>query len=437
MKTRTMHLSGFMVHTPASHTQLSWADPLRKEPHHWNEPEYWQSIARTLERGKFDMFFFADQLAAYDAYEGDMARCIQYAVQFPVHDPVVLIPMLAAVTEKLGFAVTMSATYYPPFLLARILSTLDHLTRGRIGWNIVTSYHKNEALNFGAENVLSHAERYARAEEYLSLCKALWGSWDADAVVMDRERGLFAEPSKVHTIDFAGQWFGCRGPATVMPSPQGSPVLIQAGASPSGRDYAARNAECIFAIQLTATAMRAFSEDLRARAAKYGRAAEDLKILWGVMPIVAQTEAEAREIQRTAHERIPIEAGLALMSGHLNYDLSQLELDAPLADIEVPGIQGVLSMFKAPDGTMPTLREAATRYGAGVAMPQLVGTPSQVADQLEALFRDGGGDGFQFSPIYYAPQFFEDIVDLLIPELQERGLFRRDYEGDTLRGHLQ
>ena len=182
--------------------------------------------------------------------------------------------------------------------------------------------------------------------------------------------------------------------------------------------------------------MRAFSDDVRSRAAKHGRDPDDLKILWGAMPVVASTESEARDLQRAALERIPLEAGLTLMSGHLNFDLSELDLDAPLEEIEVPGIQGVLSMFAAPDGTMPTLREAATRYGGGVAMPQLVGTPSQVADQLELLHREGGGDGFQFSPLYYGPPFFEDVVDLLIPELQNRGIFREEYEGTTLREHL-
>ena len=433
---KPMHLTGFMAHTPASHTQMSWVYPQEKALHQWHEVEYWQSIARTLERGKFDMFFFADQFAAYEAFEGSMERTLRYATQFPVHDPVVLIPALAAVTKKLGFAATMSVTYYPPFLLARKLSTLDHLTKGRIGWNIVTSYHTNEAKNFGLDTMFSHDERYARAEEYMNVCNALWGSWDDDAVVMDMENGIFADPAKVRTINFRGKWFNCRGPASVIPSPQRRPLLIQAGASGPGRDFAARHAECIFGVQLTEDNMAAFAKDVRSRAVRMGRAPGDLKILWGAMPIVAKTEAEARDIQREAHERIPLEAGLTLMSGHLNFDLSTLDLDAPMDNIEVPGIQGVLTMFADKDGNMPTLREAGIRYGAGLAMPQLVGTPSQVADQLVQLHRNGGGDGFQFSPIYYGPQFFDDIVDLLIPELQSRGVFREDYSDDTLRKRM-
>ena len=379
------------------------------------------------------MFFFADQLAAYEAFEGNMDRTIRYATQFPVHDPVVLIPALAAVTQELGFAVTMSVSYYPPFLLARKLSTLDHQTKGRIGWNIVTSFHANEAKNFGMDLMIAHDERYARAEEYLQVCNALWGSWDSDAVVMDMENGVFADPAKVRTIDFQGRWFSCRGPSIVTPSPQGRPLLIQAGASGQGRDFASRHAECIFGIQLSVENMRLFSDDVRRRAVGYGRSADELKILWGAMPIVARTEAEAKEIQREAHARIPIEAGLTLMSGHLNFDLSLLDLDEPLVNIEVPGIQGVLTMFADQDGKMPTLRETAKRYGGGVAMPQIVGDPNQVADELTRIHRDGGGDGFQFSPIYYGPDYFEDIVELLIPELQNRGVFREDYDEGNLR----
>ena len=431
-----MHLTGFMVFTPASHAQMSWIYPRDKTPYQWHEVEYWQSIARTLERGKFDMFFFADQLAGFEAYEGNMDHTIRFATQFPVHDPVVLVPALSAVTKHLGFALTMSVTYYPPYLLTRKLSTLDHLTKGRIGWNIVTSYHTNEAKNFGMEMMLTHAERYARAEEYMQVCEALWNSWDKDAVIADMEKGIFADPAKVRTIDFQGQWFSCRGPASVIPSPQGHPLLIQAGASGPGRDFGARRAECIFAIQLTPERMRTFSDDIRARAVSFGRNRADLKILWGVMPIVAATESEAREIQREAHERIPLKAGLTLMSGHLNYDLSSLDLDAPLEHVDVPGIQSVLTMFADAQGNMPTLREAAIRYGGGVAMPQLVGNPSQVADQLMHLHQEGGGDGFQFSPIYYGPQYFEDIVDLLIPELQNRGVFREEYDDESLRGRF-
>ncbi len=432
-----MHLTGFMVHCPAPHTLMSWIYPREKTRHYWYEPEYWQTIARTLERGKFDMFFFADQLAAYDAYKGGMEPTLRYALQFPIHDPVVLVPALSTVTEKLGFAITMSATYYAPYMLVRKLSTLDHLTKGRVGWNIVTSFHGNEARNLGLEMVIPHDERYERAEEYMEVCYQLWNSWDSDAVVMDMERGVFADPTKVRKIDFKGRWFQCTGPSSVVPSPQGHPVLIQAGASGRGREFAAKHAECIFGLQRTPQAMRAFADDIRARAKKCGRKPEDIKILWGVIPIVGKTEEEAKAKKRAGLERIPIEAGLALMSGHFDYDLSQLDLDQPFESLEVPGIQGMVEIFTQQPGKKPTLREVATLYGAGIAMPHLIGTSEQVADQLAYLHKEGGGDGFQFSPAYYGPDYFEEIVDLLIPVLQKRGLFRKEYEGRILREHLQ
>ncbi len=434
---RRMHLTGFMAHCPAPHTQMSWIHPQEKMPYVWHEPEYWQTIARTLERGKFDMFFFADQWAGYEAYQESLEPTIKYAVQYPVHDPVVLIPALAAVTEKLGFAVTMSVTYYPPFLLARKLSSLDHVTKGRIGWNIVTSFHESEARNFGLETMIPRDERYDRADEYMEVCHQLWNSWEPDAVCMDMQRGIFADPAKVHHINFEGQWFQCRGPSMVIPSPQGRPVLIQAGASERGRDFAVKHAECVFGVQLTAETTRLFRDDLYARMKQYGRDPQDLQIIWGVIPIVGKTEAEARAKEETALKKVPLEVGLTILSGHLNYDLSRFDLDEPLADLQVPGIQGVLDMFRMPDGTRPTLRTAAMQHGGGVSMPHLVGTPEQVADQLAYLHQEGGGSGFQFSPAYYAPEYFEDIVDLLIPVLQERGLFRHEYAGAMLRDHLR
>jgi FMN-dependent oxidoreductase (nitrilotriacetate monooxygenase family) len=431
-----MHLSGFMIHCAAPHTQMSWIHDKKKAKHQWHEPGYWQSIGKTLERGKFDMLFFADQMAAYDLYKDTMEPTLEYAVQFPVHDPVVLVPAISAVTEKLGFTLTMSTTFYPPYLLARKLSTLDHVTQGRIGWNIVSSFHRNEMRNFGIDEIIPHAERYARAEEYIEVCKALWGSWDADAVVMDMETGRFADPSKVRKIDFKGKWYNCSGPASVIPSPQGTPFLVQAGASEAGLNFAAQHAEAVFGLRLEAESMRTFADDLGKRTLKFDRKPEDIKIMWGIIPIVAKTEAEAKDKERMILERIPIEASLTLISAHFGIDFSKYDIDAPLDTLEAPAIQGIIGAFKAVPGQKFTLREAAIRHGTGVSMPHLVGTPSQVADQMIAFLKDGGGDGFQMSPGYYAPDYFEDIVDLLIPELQERGVFRKEYTGNTLRDHM-
>lgn len=434
---RYMHLSGFMIHCPAPHTQLSWVHAHDSVPHQWHEPGYWQTIGQTLERGKFDMFFFADQWAAYDIYKDTMDPVLEYAVQFPIHDPTVLVPAISAVTEKLGFVVTMSTTFYPPYMLSRKLSTLDHVTQGRIGWNIVTSFHRNEMRNFGVDEVVPHGERYARAEEYIEVCKQLWQSWDPDAVEMDMRRGRFANPEKVRKINFKGKWYSCSGPSSVIPSPQGHPYLIQAGASEAGRNYAAAHAEAVFALQLTTKSMREFAEDLATRGERFGRDPDDIKIMWGLIPIVGRSEEEAREKEARLLERIPIEASLALMSAHFGIDLSRYDLDAPMDITEDTSIKGIVAAFEVlKDGTF-TLRDAVTRYGAGVAMPHVVGSPTQVADQLEVLMDEGGGDGFQLSPGYYAPDYYRDLVDLLIPELRKRGRFRKAYTGKTLRDHMK
>lgn len=424
MATKTMHLTGFVIYCPAPHTMMSWIYPRQKIRWYWYQNEYWRAIAQTLERGKFDMMFFAD------GWGGGNEASVRYAIQFPNHDPLLLISYLSACTQRLGLAVTMSTSFYPPFMLARKLSTLDHITNGRIGWNIVTSFGKSEARNFGQDKMIPHDERYDRADEYLELCYRLWNSWEPDAVVMDMENGIYADPQKVHRVNFDGKWFKCQGPLDVIPSPQRRPLLIQAGASERGREFAARHAECVFG-----AGGKWFSEDLAARAQKYGRKPTDIKIIWGAQPIVAETEAEARALERAVLERIPIEAGLHLMSSHFDTDLTRYNLEMPLESVEKAGVTGIMEAFKR-SGRNLTIRQAAKIYGRGIGMPHMVGTPQQVADQMESMLERIGGDGFQISPPYYAPDYYESLVRLLIPELQHRGVFRREYKGETLRDYL-
>jgi FMN-dependent oxidoreductase (nitrilotriacetate monooxygenase family) len=424
MAKKMMHLTGFVIYCPAPHTMMSWIYPRDKIRWYWHQNEYWRAIAQTLERGKFDMMFFAD------GWGGGNEASVRYAVQFPNHDPLLLISYLAGFTQKLGFAVTMSTTFYAPFMLARKLSTLDHITNGRIGWNIVTSFGNSEARNFGMDGMIPHDERYERADEFMEVCYRLWDSWEPDAVKMDMENGIFADPKKVHRINFHGKWFNCQGPLDVIPSPQRRPFLIQAGASERGREFAARHAECVFG-----AGGRWFSDDLAVRAQRFGRKPEDIKIIWGAQPIVAETESEAQALERAVLERIPPEAGLSLMSSHFDTDLSRYDMEMPLERIETAGVQGILEAFKR-SGRNFTLREAAKIYGRGIGMPHMVGTPQQVADQMESMLDHIGGDGFQISPPYYAPDYYDDLVRLLIPELQRRGVFRKEYEGNTLRDYL-
>ena len=428
--TKQMHLTGFMLYCPAPHMIMSWVYPPEKIRHQWTETEYWVEIAQTLEQGKFDMFFFADGWGG-----GTNTASVRYGIQFPNSDPLCLIPYLAAKTDKLGFATTMSTTFYPPYMLARKLATLDHVTKGRIGWNIVSSISKGEARNFGMDDLPPHDERYDRADEYMEVCYQLWNSWQDDALKMDMENGIFADPAKVRKINFEGKWNKVQGPLTVIPSPQRQPYLFQAGQSDRGREFAAKHTECIFAAATSTKQMREFSDDIATRCEQNGRDPKSVKILWGAQPLVADTELEARSRQHEIRERIPFEASLALMSGHFNYDLSQMDPDKPVGNLKVPGTQGMLEAYTKSNPGI-TLREIAGSYLSGSDGGPMIGTASQVADHLVYLLEEGGGDGFQLTPSYYAPDYYADINRLLIPELQQRGAFRTEYTEQTLRDRL-
>lgn len=420
--TKRLHLTGFVLNCPAPHMIMSWVYPRAKIRHHWHEVEYWSEIARTLERGCFDMMFFADGLGG-----GTNKASVRYAIQFPTHDPLTLIPYLAAVTERLAYAVTMSTTFYPPYLLARKLSSLDHVTKGRIGWNIVSSISSGEARNFGMNALPPHDERYARAEEFMEVVYRLWRSWDDDALLFDVERGIFADPDKIRQIDFEGKWFKVQGPLAVSPSPQRVPYLFQAGSSERGREFAARHAECVFGAARDTAGMRELVDDIRARAERQGRDPRTIKFIWSAQPLVAASGQEARDRHAEIRGRIPLEAQLALMSAHFNCDLSRLPLDVPVRDLalEVEGTRGMLEAYMAGKPAV-TLREIARTYLSSSDDSPLVGTPSQVADHLACLIEEGGGDGFQITPSYYAPDFYADIVALLVPELQRRGMMRTE-----------
>ena len=438
---KLMHLNGFVMFGPMNHSVGSWLHPDSQVADSFAKPEIWQDMARTLERGKFDAIFFADTLAAFGNYRNRMDEALTHAIQFPMHDPTLVIPMLAAVTERLGYAVTLSLTYYQPYMAVRKLSTLDHLTKGRIGWNIVTSAHVAEAVNLGLEKMVPHTERYGRADEYMEVCHKLWNSWEPDAVVADKETGVFVDASKVHPINHKGKWFSCPGISAVEPSPQGHPVLFQAGASDAGRDFCAKHAEAAFGVQLTTRALKSFADDMRGRLKKNGRDPSSLKYIWGIQTILGGTEAEAQRRHREFNALVPYEGGLALLSGHSNHDLSQYDLDEPIEDIEVEGIQGLLDiftkMYQAGDlgKDKLTMREVGKIYGATIGCPQIVGTPEQVADQMEAILDETGGDGFNITPTVM-PNNLKEFVDEVVPVLQKRGRHRHEYTGDTLRDHL-
>lgn len=428
--TKRIHLAGFMNFSPAPHMPLSWIYPPEKITWQWYEIEYWESIARTLERGRFDMLFFADAL-----HGGGLADQVRFGLQFPCHDPVSLVSYLSAVTKELGFAVTMSTTFYPVFLLARSLATLDHITKGRIGWNIVSSHATAEARNFGLDKLPPHDERYERADEFMAACYALWDSWEDDALLMDMENKIFADPAKVHRVDFVGRWHKTQGPFTVIPTARRRPYLFQAGQSDRGKMFAARHADGIFSAARGTRQMREYCNDIATQAEALNRDPVSIPILWAASPLVAKSETEARERYDAIRARIPFEASIAQMSMHWDVDLSQYDVDTRIADLEVPGIRGLFEMYVKSDPEI-TLRGIAKSYLSGGDKNPFIGTPEQVADAMTHFLDAGGGDGFQITPPYYAPDYFDDLVNLLIPELQRRGVYPREYPGPTLREHL-
>lgn len=427
---KLMNLNAFMMFTPMMHGIGSWALPQNTIATEFTNPAFWQGIAGTLEQGCFDMVFFGDHMAAYDVYKGDAEPSIRYGLQFPVYDPVLLIPWMAAATEHLGYCVTMSTSVYPPYLLARKMSTLDHLTNGRIAWNVVTSTQENEARNLGLGTLPPKEERYARAGEFIDVCNELWDSWEPDALVYRVEDGVMVDTDKVHPVAHDGRFFSIHAASPVDRSPQTRPVVVQAGASPAGRDFAAKYAEVIFSIKRNAADMAAFTADMEQRAAKFGRSRSDFKIIFAIQVIQGDTHTEAVEKQRALVELAQVEPSLAKLSGITGADLSVYDVDAKIVDVPVPGAQGILDAFTRTDGPPLTLRQAAKEYGASAGSVQVVGTADEVTDQLEHLFVNGGGDGFNLTPPYL-PAAYDEFVADVVPRLQKRKLFRASYGGST------
>ncbi|MDP6705100.1 MAG: LLM class flavin-dependent oxidoreductase [Alphaproteobacteria bacterium] len=432
---KKMHLAQFLVHGPTYHSLAMWRHPRTAEGFGWNRPELYQHIARVCERGKFDMVFFADLNYISDTFRGSLEPSLRYAAQAPEHDPIPLLSWMGAATERIGLGATLSVSHLHPFYAARLWASIDHLTGGRAAWNVVTSINHNQAANYGEERAPTDA-RYDRAHEFIQVCRKLWDSWDEDAVVMDREQAIFADATKVHRIDHEGRFFKSRGPLNVTRSPQNGPAILQAGTSAKGRDFAARYADGIFAIQPRAEDAAAYFADIKERMTTLGRDPGDCKILFGAQPIIAASEAEAKEKQEFHNSLVPLDGGLAILSAHLDFDLSRLSPDDEMASRPEPELQRMQTRFRKPSGEPMTMAEVAKRHGQSVGLPQFVGTAASVADQMEAFFDEVGGDGFMLSPIY-CPGAIEEVVDLVVPELQRRGRFRTDYKGDTLRDILR
>lgn len=434
---KQIHLNAFTQACIGHHSEGQWKNPLGRVRTGYKDTRYWIELAQTLERGCFDSLFLADVHGTYSVYRGSNRVAISQAVQFPGLDPTLLIPAMAAGTRHLGFACTYSTTYFPPYHTAKLFSTLDHLTGGRVAWNIVTSYLDDALANFGITEELTHDQRYERADEYMDVVYKLWEhSWEEDAVVCDVARDMFTDPDKVHTIDHSGRWFNVKGPHMCEPSPQRTPVLFQAGASGRGQDFAGKHAEAVFMIAPTMALAADDVRKLRAAAVAAGRQAEDIRINQGVAVIVAPTDEEARIRERTLRSFASREASLSLFCGWVGIDLSTVPPGQPVGQLESKAIQGLQNYFaKFEAGREWTLDAMADFMAIGSVMPKIVGSPTTVADQLEQWIDQTGLDGFNLHAVPQ-PTGFEDFVNLVVPELQRRGRVRTVYEGQTLREQI-
>jgi FMN-dependent oxidoreductase (nitrilotriacetate monooxygenase family) len=428
---RHMKLGAFFH--PTGHHIASWRHPEAYAPAHVDFAHY-KELAQTAERGKFDLLFLADSPAMRNWPPERQSRVATYIAGF---EPITLLSALAAVTDHIGLVATATTTYNEPLHIARKFASLDHISGGRAGWNLVTSTNPKEAQNFGKDTHLAHDDRYDRATEFAQVVQGLWDSWDEDAFVRDKARGRYFEPDRLHVLDHKGEHFSVRGPLNVPRPPQGHPVIVQAGSSNVGKELGARIAEVIFTAHQTLDSAKKFYDDLKGRLAKYGRHPDDVKIMPGVSPFIGRTQEEADEKFETLQSLVHPEIGLALLGELLgNFDLTPYPLDGPLPEIkQSDSSQHVLRMFTdmARDENL-TIRQLYQRIvlrGHWIVR----GTAETVADQLEDWFKNGGCDGYNVMPPYL-PGGLDDFVDQVIPELQRRGLFRRDYEGKTLRDNL-
>jgi FMN-dependent oxidoreductase (nitrilotriacetate monooxygenase family) len=427
-----MRLGAFLM--PTGHHVTSWRHPDAQADAAVNFPHY-VALAKTAERGCFDMIFLADSVTMRSGHVEAVSRSAQYIANF---EPLTLLSALAAVTTHIGLVATATTSYNEPYHIARKFASLDWISGGRAGWNIVTSARENEAYNFGREEHYGHEERYERAREFTNVVLGLWDSWDDDAFVRDRDSGIFFDPAKVRTLDHKGAYFSVRGPLNVPRTPQGRPVLVQAGSSPTGRDFASEFAEVIFTAHLTLGDAKAFYADIKARAAERGRDPADIKVLPGLSCLVGATEAEAvakfDALQELIHPMVARELVSMTLGG---VDLSAYPMDGPLP--ELPMTNSSQSTFESITRLAKrerlTIRQLGIRLAAGRQRLHVNGTPAQIADLMESWYREGAADGFNILPPYL-PGALDDFVDQVIPELQRRGLVRTHYTGRTLREHL-
>ena len=421
-------------------TPDDWQGPFGSGGSPW-DGRFYVEMAQAFERACFDYVIIEDKLMVPEIFGGSAEATLRQAMIAPKHDPVPLATAMGVATSQLGIVATLSTLAYPPFMTARLASTMDSLLGGRFGWNIVTSAEDLAAQNFGLDRLPPREVRYEMADEYVDLVRRLFESWDPDAVVVDREAGVYADHTKVRPIHFRGKHFASRGPLNTVPSPQHRPAFVQAGASPRGRAFAARNADSIIAIANGPEGMKAFRDDVRAKAVEAGRDPDEIKVLFCVTPVLGETDEEARQRHhRAVHDPEFIHNILAQVSALTGIDFAQFDLDSPLPRrLETNGEQGSLDQFQQ-WGSGKTVRELVLDSAGGlVSSVELIGTPDTVADRMGEVMDEVGGDGFMITTplLRLNRRYIAEIADGLVPALQRRGLTRAAYQPDqTLRERL-
>ncbi|UAL53691.1 LLM class flavin-dependent oxidoreductase [Bacillus sp. OVS6] len=430
-KKRKMHLNLFL--TSMGHHEAAWRHP-SSEIGRIHDIGYYREIVQKAEAAKLDSIFLADRYSVS-----------KQAVKFGELgggglEPLTLLSALAAVTEKIGLIATVSTSFNEPFNVARRFSSLDHISKGRAGWNVITSGTDEEAVNFNFDRIPPHAERYRRAKEFMDVAIKLWGSWEEGALLKDKDSGIYADHEKVHEIQHRGNYFSVKGPLNSSRSPQGQPVIVQAGSSKNGIDFAAQYAEAVFTAQQSLTEAKGFYQAIKAKALEYGRSQNEIIILPGICPIIGRTEAEAKEKEAKLHELTNPEYSLIQLSNRIGIDLTGYPLDGPLPRLpDISDIQGHKSrtqlIVSLAEKEKLTIRELLLRLAGGRGHFTIAGTAEQIADELELWFENGAADGFNIMPQLMS-EGFDDFIQFVVPELQRRSLFRTEYESHTLRGNL-
>src|ERR1700759_3906230 len=434
--TRQMALVGFLQAQNCTNLPSSWRHPESRDDS--MSADYYQEIAKILEAGKFHMAFFDDRLAMPDRYGNDHAHTVEYGIRCVKMDPIVVLTTMGMATTKLGLGSTASTTYYEPFDVARRFATLDLMTGGRAGWNVVPSLNDGEAQNMGKDAHLEHDYRYDRADEFMEVVLGHWDTWEDGSLIMDKTSGRFADPTKVKRLDHKGEYYKSRGPFTVPRSEQGHPVIIQAGASGRGQRFAGRWGEVIFTAARNIAQAKEGYAAVRNEAAKAGRDPDQMRLCNLATPVCGATKAEAED-RMALIEKLPLEIdALSLLAEALNYDFASKPIDEPLTTEELQGMQGMLGMrdgvLKTSGKTNPSARDFVTFSGRGQTQDAIVGGPKEIADRLEEMFEGRGCDGFVIAATI-VPGSYAAVVKHVVPELQRRGLFHKDYASQTLRGN--